>query len=82
MNKNDPTLNDILAVLTTGFADVDKRFGDFRIKLDVLTTSVDGLAQKVNSYLTQEWAVHLHNEHPELEKRLRAVERKLGMKVA
>lgn len=82
MTKNESTLNDVLAAVNTGFADVDKKLTQVERKVDTLTTSFDGLAHKVNSYLTQEWNVHLHNDHPSLEQRLTAIERKLGIKAA
>ena len=46
-------------------------------QVDDLTTSVDGLAQKVDSYLNKEWNTHLHDAHPRLENRLSRIERKL-----
>jgi len=58
----------------------DRRFNNIEIRLDTLTTSVDDLASKVKSYLGQEWNVHIHGSHPRLEKRIKVVERKLGIK--
>jgi len=50
--------------------------------IENLTTTVDGLAKKVDSYLTQEWTVHIHQAHPDLTKRIKACERKLGIKTS
>ena len=58
----------------------DRRFNNIDIRLDTLTTSVNDLASKVKSYLGQEWNVHIHGSHPRLEKRIKVVERKLGIK--
>ena len=58
----------------------DRRFNNIEIRLDTLTTSVDDLASKVKSYLGQEWNVHIHDSHPRLEKRIKVIERKLGIK--
>jgi len=49
-------------------------------QVEDLTITVDGLAQKLDFYLTKEWTVYIHESHPRLEKRVKAIERKLGIK--
>lgn len=43
-------------------------------------TSIDELALKVDSYIEKEWNVHRGFEHPNLETRIRILERKAGVK--
>jgi len=45
-----------------------------------LSNAVDGLAHRVASSLDEEWIVHQRSVHESLEQRLRAVEKKLGIK--
>ena len=40
-----------------------------------LTTSIDGLAKRVDSFLSVEWKTHLYDTHPRLEKRLTKIEK-------
>jgi len=47
-----------------------------------LTTMVDGLSKKLSTYLDHEWNVHLHTTHPDIETRLKAIERKVGINAA
>lgn len=75
MAKQQPSTTDILAAIQAGFADVDTKLND-------LTTATDALAQKLDSYLTKEWTVHRHHEHPRLVARIRSIERKLGIKAS
>jgi Zn-dependent protease with chaperone function len=49
-------------------------------QVEDLTTTVDGLAQKVDSYLTKEWIVHINDSHPRLEKRINSIENKFKIK--
>jgi hypothetical protein len=51
-------------------------------QLDELTASVENLAHKVQSYLDEEWHVHLHDAHARLDARLERVEKKLGLENA
>jgi len=45
-----------------------------------LYNAVDGLARRLGSFLDNEWIVHNRSAHESLEKRLKAVEKKLGIK--
>ncbi len=45
-----------------------------------LSNAVDGLARRLGSFLDEEWIVHQRSAHESLEKRLRAVEKRLGIK--
>lgn len=55
---------------------------EFSESHDTLTTAVDKLTKMVESYLKQEWNVHIHASHPRLESRITALERKVGIKTA
>lgn len=44
-----------------------------------LSNAVDALARRLASFLDNEWIVHERSLHDSLEKRLKAVEKKLGI---
>lgn len=49
-------------------------------KIDNLTTSVDKVVKIFSDHLNEEWPVHIHQVHSNIEKRVKVIEGKLKIK--
>lgn len=78
MNLTPKQFEEILGrVVTQRLEDNLKDIGQ---KIDNLTTSVDKIVKIFNDHLNEEWPVHIHQVHSGIEKRVKVIERKLGIK--
>lgn len=70
------TLRRVLKDETSHF--VSKK--EFKQEINNLILSVDSLALRVDSFLTKEWNIHLHDAHPRIESRINRLEKKFSIK--
>ena len=71
------------SILKSVLADeLPKHLKPLEDKIVNLSGDVGELSAKLDSYISKEWNVHIHDAHPRLEKRLKAIEQKVGIKAA
>ena len=77
----DITAKQLERILEQVVADaLDRKLKPLEDKMVGLTGATAELSATIQSYLRQEWQVHIHATHPRLEGRLARLERKVGLK--